>query len=137
MSDDRQTTFERAGGEEAFRRIVDAFYDRVETDEILRPEYPDDLGPGKRHLALFLAQYFGGGPIYSTERGHPRLRLRHAGFAITPEAAARWAAHMSAAIREQGFDPDVERELLTYVAQATPTLINRMSPGVHPGIAGS
>ena len=115
-------------GVDAFVRIVDAFYDRVDQDEVLRPMYPDDLEPGKTHLAQFLAQYFGAGMVYSSHRGHPRLRMRHAEFPITMDAASRWAAHMTDAIQAQGFDEDVEAELLAYVAHATPQLVNRL-PG--------
>lgn len=124
-----------AGGLEAFARLVDAFYALVEADEVLRPMYPEDLEPGKEHLALFLAQYFGAGPVYSERRGHPRLRLRHAAFPIDPAAAARWAQHMLAAIAQQGLAPDVRTELEEYVRHATPTLVNRLPdvPGVPPG----
>lgn len=114
------------GGQPAFDRLVEAFYARVESDELLRPMYPDDLEPGKRHLALFLAQYWGGGDVYGSERGHPRLRMRHAPFPVTPEAAQRWVEHMSAAVREQGWPPQAEAHVLSYVARATPTLINRL-----------
>jgi hemoglobin len=116
--------FDRVGGMDAFVSLVDAFYAKVARDELLRPMYPEDLEPGKRHLAMFLAQYWGGGPIYSQERGHPRLRMRHAPFRVTPEAAQRWAQHMAASILELRFPTDVEQQLLSYVARATPTLIN-------------
>jgi hemoglobin len=116
-----------AGGPEAFVRLVDAFYDRVETDAVLRPMYPDDLAPGKRHLALFLAQYFGATDLYSSERGHPRLRMRHAPFPIDPDAAARWAGHMLAAVSGQGFPSEVRTALQDYVLMATPTLVNRLT----------
>lgn len=119
------SVYERVGGMDAFEALVEAFYGRVEQDELLRPMYPEDLGPGKRHLAMFLAQYWGGGDVYSGERGHPRLRMRHAPFDITPEAAQRWAELMSASILELRFPSDVEQQLLSYVARATPTLVNR------------
>ena len=122
--------YDRVGGLAAFDALVEAFYRRVEADELLRPMYPQDLEPGKRHLAQFLAQYWGGGDIYSRGRGHPRLRMRHASFPITPAAAGRWADLMSAAIRELGFPPDVEALLLDYVARATPTLTNRLPDDV-------
>ncbi len=121
-----ETLYDRVGGREAFDTLIEAFYRRVESDEVLRPMYPEDLEPGKRHLAMFFAQYWGGGPVYNSERGHPRLRMRHAGFPITHAAALRWAHHMADAIKEQGFDEDVERALLEYVVRATPTLINRL-----------
>ncbi|MFO7777356.1 MAG: globin [Nitriliruptoraceae bacterium] len=118
------------GGQPAFDALVESFYDRVEADELLRPMYPDDLGPGKRHLALFLAQYWGGGDVYGRERGHPRLRRRHAPFPVTPEAALRWAEHMTAAVRAQGWPEEAEALVLAYVARATPTLINQLPPEV-------
>jgi hemoglobin len=114
------------GGQPAFDALVDAFYDRVERDELLRPIYPEDLAPGKRHLALFLAQYWGGGDVYGRERGHPRLRMRHAPFPVTPEAALRWAEHMAAAVRAQAWPEEAEALVLAYVARATPTLINQL-----------
>ena len=118
------------GGQPAFDAVVEAFYDRVERDELLRPMYPDDLTPGKRHLARFLAQYWGGGDVYGRERGHPRLRMRHAPFPITPEAALRWAEHMAAAVRDQAWPEEAEALVLAYVARATPTLINQLPPEV-------
>lgn len=117
--------FDEVGGFEAFVRLVDAFYERVEADEVLRPIYPEDLEPGKQHLAMFLAQYFGGGPIFSSERGHPRLRMRHGPFEISVAAADRWAGHMSAAIREQDFPSEAQAAMLDYVAWATPTMVNQ------------
>ena len=120
------------GGLPAFQRLVASFYARVEQDELLRPIYPDDLEPGKDHLARFLAQYWGGGDVYSADRGHPRLRMRHAPFPITPEAAMRWAELMAAAIHEQTDWPDEARQyLLAYVARATPTMINQVPEDVR------
>ncbi len=130
---DGPTTAARAGGPEAFVRLVDAFYVRVEGDPVLRPMYPEDLGPGKRRLALFLAQYFGAGPVYAAERGHPRLRMRHAPFPIDPGAAGRWATHMLAALADQDLPADVVTEVAEYVRHATPTLVNRLGT---PGPAG-
>lgn len=118
------------GGLPAFVALVDAFYDRVAADELLRPMYPEDLEPGKHHLALFLAQYWGGGEVYGRERGHPRLRRRHAPFPVTPDAALRWAEHMTVAVRAQGWPAEAEAHLLAYVARATPTLINQLPPEV-------
>lgn len=128
------TITERAGGIEAFERLVDAFYVRVEVDEVLRPMYPEDLAPGKGHLARFLAQYFGAVGAYSDERGHPRLRMRHAPFPIDPAAASRWAGHMLAAIAEQGFVADVQQALEEYVVHATPTLVNRLPDSGAEGL---
>jgi hemoglobin len=123
---------DQAGGPDAFVRLVDAFYLRVEQDSLLRPMYPEDLGPGKEHLALFLAQYFGATDLYSARRGHPRLRMRHAPFPIDPDAAERWATHMLGAVADQGFAPGVRAAVEEYVVRATPTLVNRLPEHLLP-----
>jgi len=125
-----------AGGLPAFTRLVDAFYARVEHDEVLRPMYPADLEPGKWHLALFLAQYFGATDLYTSERGHPRLRMRHAPFPIDGDAAGRWAAHMLDAVADQDLVPEVRAALEEYVLRATPTLVNRMPGSPEHGGSG-
>jgi hemoglobin len=120
----RPSGFERWGGEPFFVALVDRFYDGVATDPLLRPMYPDDLTESRRHLALFLTQYWGGPTTYSDERGHPRLRMRHARFAVSPTAAEAWLGHMTAAVDAAGLDPDDRRELLDYLAMAAKSLIN-------------
>jgi hemoglobin len=111
------TLYERVGGQSFFDDLVDAFYRGVESDELLRPMYPSDLTESKYHLALFLAQYWGGPPIYSELRGHPRLRMRHAPFRITKRARDAWLAHMNAAVSEiHDRVSDLDRvELLSYL----------------------
>ena len=129
----QRTVFDDVGGMPAFEAVVESFYARVERDDLLRPMYPEDLTAGKRHLALFLAQYWGGGQLYGVERGHPRLRMRHAAFPIAPQAAQRWATLMSEALLEQGWPPDARDQFLAYVERATPTLTNRFPTGEEPG----
>jgi len=93
-----ESLFDQVGGESFFVRLVDAFYAAVAADEILRPMYPDDLAPARRHLTLFLIQYWGGPRTYQNERGHPRLRLRHAPFRVTKEARDAWLRAMASAL---------------------------------------
>jgi len=82
------------GGHETFAQLVDAFYDAVASDAVLRPMYPDaDLGAARVRLTMFLEQYWGGPTTYSDERGHPRLRMRHAPFKVNPDARLERAAH--------------------------------------------
>ena len=121
---DGPSVHELAGGTEAFVELVERFYALVEADEVLRPLYPDDLEPGKRALALFWAQYWGGPRQYEAERGHPMLRRRHAPFAITPDGALRWAHHMAQAVRDMRFHAAVEHALLDYVRRFAPQMIN-------------
>jgi hemoglobin len=99
---DGETLFDRAGGQSFFDALVDAFYDGVETDVLLRPMYVSPLTEARHHLALFLAQYWGGPTTYGDERGHPRLRMRHAPFPITREARDAWILHMDAALSRTG-----------------------------------
>jgi len=92
------TVYEQVGGQQFFERLIDAFYEVVETDEVLRPMYPEDLTESRRHLVLFLSQYWGGPRTYQEERGHPRLRMRHAPFRITKGARDAWLIAMTTAL---------------------------------------
>lgn len=108
-----------------FRSLVDRFYDGVADDEVLRPLYPMDLDPPRRHLALFLAQYWGGPPEYDEQRGPPRLRMRHVTFAIGPVERDRWLLHMRAAIDALEPAADVEAALREYFDMAAEAMRNR------------
>jgi hemoglobin len=101
------TYYDEIGGFETFRTIVSTFYKGVADDEVLRPLYPEeDLGPAEERFLLFLVQYWGGPTTYSENRGHPRLRMRHAPFAVGPEARDRWLTHMREAL--DALDPPAE-----------------------------
>jgi hemoglobin len=119
------SVYEGAGGDAAFRRLVDRFYERVEADPELRPVFPADLGPGKEWQFLFLTQFFGGPARYDAQRGHPRLRMRHLPFTVTPSGASRWLAHMLAAIDETGIPEPAATAMRAYFRQAAPAMINR------------
>ena len=96
MTNPGSTLFERLGGEATFTRLVEAFYEGIKSDEVLLPMYPqDDLEGAIWRLSFFLQQYFGGPTTYSEERGHPRLRMRHAAFRVNPEAKEHWLTHIS------------------------------------------
>ena len=126
MTVDRMTLYDRAGGTPFFEALVARFYAAVADDDILRPLYPEaDLAPATRRLTLFLAQYWGGPRTYDDERGHPRLRMRHAPFAIDAAARDRWLVHMRAAIAELAPPPDVAKELERYIAMAAESMRNR------------
>ena len=90
--------YDQVGGQSFFDRLVDAFYEGVEKSELLRAMYPKDLSESKRHMVLFLTQYWGGPTTYQQERGHPRLRMRHAPFRITKGARDAWRGAMNAAL---------------------------------------
>jgi hemoglobin len=123
--------YEAVGGEKTFRRLVREFYRRVATDPVLRPVYPSkDLGPAEEHLRLFLVQYWGGPRTYSERRGHPRLRMRHARFAIGEAERDAWLKNMRAALDEVALDPEHDAMLWEYLVMAAQSLVNRpASPG--------
>lgn len=118
--------YERAGGTPFFEALVARFYQGVADDPVLRPVYPEeDLAPAQRRLTLFLIQYWGGPTTYDEERGHPRLRMRHAPFAIGPAERDRWLLHMRAAIADLAPPPDVAAALERYIATAAEAMRNR------------
>ena len=121
---DSAEVFEAVGGEAYFVDLVDAFYVGVESDPLLRPMYPDDLTESKEHLVLFLVQYFGGPPRYLENRGHPRMRMRHAPYAITEEAANAWLAHMRSAMVSSGASEEAVAEMDGYFSFAARALRN-------------
>ncbi|MBU7598960.1 globin [Streptomyces sp. P38-E01] len=124
----QQTFFEQVGGEETFRRLVRVFYEGVADDPLLRPMYPEeDLGPAEERLALFLMQYWGGPRTYSDERGHPRLRMRHAPFTVDQAAHDAWLLHMRAAVDSLELAPELEQQLWNYMVYAARSMIN--APG--------
>ena len=117
--------FELVGGLPWFTALVERFYEGVADDPVLRPMYPDDLRESVPHTAGLLAQYFGGGwAYYSEERGHPRLRMRHAPFPIDQEARDHWLGHMLAAVRSGGLDPEVEAVMAEYFERASQFMVN-------------
>lgn len=113
------------GGRPTFERLVRVFYDGVQTDEVLWPMYPqDDLEGAIHRLTGFLEQYWGGPGTYSEERGHPRLRMRHSPFAVTPDARDRWLHHMRAAVATLDLPPLHENMLWDYLERAAHAMVN-------------
>ena len=118
--------YERVGGEPTFRVLVDRFYEGVAGDPPLRALYPEeDLGPAADRLRLFLEQYWGGPHTYSETRGHPRLRMRHAPYAVTPDQRDRWLHHMLAAVDTLALPEPEDAELRAYLTRAAQFMINQ------------
>lgn len=120
-----QTLYDRVGGDAFFVGLVDRFYAAVAEDPVLQPLYEEDLTEARHWLTEFLVQYWGGPRRYDEARGHPRLRMRHAPFAIGAQERERWWAHMSAAVRSAQLAPQDEAELLAYFENAATALRNR------------
>ena|SRR5579872_2952881 len=118
--------FQLAGGEPVFRKLVERFYSGVAADPILRAVYPEeDLSGATERLTLFLIQYWGGPSTYSEQRGHPRLRMRHAPFAIGQPERDAWLRHMTAAVDSLTLAPQVRKALLDYFEMASTAMINQ------------
>ncbi len=130
----QQTFYDAIGGEPTIARVVARFYAAVADDPMLRPLYPDDdLGPAERRLRMFLVQYWGGPSDYQAERGHPRLRMRHAPFAVTHAARDRWLAHFRAGLDEVALPPELDAQFWEYVQRASLFLVNsHEDPVVDP-----
>lgn len=120
-----QTFYEQVGGEETFRRLVHRFYEGVAEDPLLKPMYPEeDLGPAEERLTLFLIQYWGGPTTYSENRGHPRLRMRHAPFKVDQAAHDAWIRHMRVAVDDLGLSEEHEHTLWNYLTYAAASMVN-------------
>ena len=123
--DNAESFFDAVGGEETFHRIIARFYAEVAKDEVLRPLYPEeDLGPAEERLRLFLMQYWGGPHTYSDQRGHPRLRMRHAPFSIGPIERDAWLRCMRVAVDEAGLTAEHRDQLWAYLEMAAHSMMN-------------
>ena len=112
------TLYEEVGGEALFRALVDGFYEGVAEDPVLRPLYPEgDLEPAKERLRLFFVQYWGGPTTYSEQRGHPRLRMRHAPFAVNPQAKDHWLRHFRDALDSVELTPEQDEKFCDWLAE--------------------
>ena len=118
--------YEEVGGEKFFVDLVSQFYAHVATDPILRPMYPDsDLKGAAERLQLFLEQYWGGPTTYQETRGHPRLRIRHAGFHIDAAARDAWLNAMHVVVDGIEMDAALRAQLLSYLEMAANSMVNQ------------
>ncbi|AKU17393.1 globin [Luteipulveratus mongoliensis] len=121
------TFYDQVGGHETFAKLVHEFYRGVAGDPPLRALYPDeDLGPAEQRFLMFLEQYWGGPTTYSEQRGHPRLRMRHMPFAVTPDQRDRWLLHMMAAVDTLDLDESHDLVLRDYLTRAAYSLVNQL-----------
>ncbi len=119
------TVYELVGGSPFFEGLVERFYAGVATDALLRPLYPDrDLAGARARLTGFLVQYWGGPDDYSRERGHPRLRMRHAPFVIGEAEREAWMRHMVAAVDAAGLDAELRSRFVDYFEMTAAHMVN-------------
>lgn len=134
--DPQQTFYEAVGGHETFVALVDRFYEGVKADPILRPMYPDDgtqdLAGARERLTMFLEQYWGGPKTYGERRGHPRLRMRHGVFPVSPAARDAWLRHMRDAVDSLELAPLLAETLWDYLERAAHSLVNTVDGGEAP-----
>ncbi|EPY12757.1 MULTISPECIES: globin domain-containing protein [Paenibacillus] len=100
-----QTIYEAIGGEATVRKMVEAFYPRVQAHPLLAPLFPEDIMPVMERQFMFLTQFFGGPSLYSDQFGHPMMRARHLPFPITHDRADAWLGCMREALHEIGMEP--------------------------------
>jgi hemoglobin len=121
----KESFYDAVGGEPTFRRLVADFYAGVRSDPVLLPLYPpDELDDAQERLTLFLMQYWGDPQTYGEQRGHPRLRMRHAPFAVGPAERDAWLAHMKQAVDRLGLAPEYAEPLWAYLHGAAFALQN-------------
>ena len=119
------TYYDDFGGHEAFVKLIHEFYRGVADDPELRALYPEeDLGPAEQRLLMFFEQYWGGPTTYSEQRGHPRLRMRHVPFAVTPQMRDRWLLHMMNAVDTLELPKELDDLLRDYCTRAAYSLVN-------------
>ena len=118
--------YEQVGGEKFFSDLVSQFYAHVATDPIVRPMYPDsDLKAAAERLKMFLEQYWGGPTTYQENRGHPRLRMRHAEFHINLAAHDAWLKAMRTAVDGVEMKPELREQLWSYLEMAAAAMVNQ------------
>ncbi|MHC9293993.1 globin [Mycobacterium sp. LTG2003] len=124
----QRSFYDEVGGHDTFRAIVSRFYQLVREDEILHPLYPpDDFEGAEERLRMFLEQYWGGPRTYSDQRGHPRLRMRHAPFRIGYLERDAWLRNMHIAVGEidsATLDDPHRKALLDYLEMAADSMVN-------------
>lgn len=126
------TFYDAVGGEETFRRLVHHFYSGVREDPVLLPLYPpEELDEAEERLRMFLVQYWGGPRTYSHERGHPRLRMRHAPFRIGLAERDAWLLHMRAAVDSVQLTAAADQQLWEYLVMAAQSMVNSEHDSPH------
>jgi hemoglobin len=113
-------------GEDGFTRLIAAFYRQVPADDILGPMYPQqDHAAAEQRLRDFLIGRFGGPQRYVEQRGHPRLRMRHAPFRVDRAARDRWIELMNNAFAETALPAEAAEPLRKFLDEVATFMINR------------
>lgn len=120
-----ESFYDKIGGRETLETLVRRFYEGVRHDPVLWPMYPaHDLEGAIQRLTMFFEQYWGGPGTYSEQRGHPRLRMRHAAFKINPAARDHWLRHMRAALDTMKLSELDDATFWAYLDRAAHAMLN-------------
>ncbi|MBA4495432.1 globin [Paenactinomyces guangxiensis] len=120
--------YDKIGGAEKVRQLVEAFYPRVQAHPLLKPLFPEDIEPVMEKQYLFLTQFLGGPPLYTEKRGHPMLRARHLPFPITPARANAWLQCMEQALNEVGITGPERDAIWGRLVIAAHHMVNQPEP---------
>ena len=132
--DEPPSLYAWAGGTDAFRRLIDAFYDRVEADDLLSPLFPGGVSLDHRaHVVLWWVEVFGGPADYTPLGGYQRMLDHHRGLGITVEQRFRFASLMSLAADDAGLpdDPEFRAALVGYLEWGTRLALHNSQPGAE------
>ncbi len=121
---EKRTLYERMGGAPTIRRLVEAFYPRVQADPEIGHLFPEEIRPVMEKQYLFLTQFFGGPPLYYEKHGHPMLRARHLPFPINERRGRAWLRCMAEALHEIGLEEPLRREVFDRLAFTAGHMIN-------------
>lgn len=106
------STYEQIGGAPTIRRLVQAFYPKVQAHPDLAPLFPEDIDPVMEKQYMFLTQFFGGPGLYTEEFGHPMMRARHLPFEVTETRAKAWLSCMTEALQEINISPELQAHVI-------------------------
>jgi hemoglobin len=129
------TLYDWAGGSAAFERLTEAFYRKVRTDPLLGPLFAAMPADHPRHVALWLAEVFGGPAAYSTELGgYPRMMRHHLDRRIRPEQRTRWVALLAESADEVGLpdDPEFRSAFVAYLEWGSRIALANSQPDASP-----
>jgi hemoglobin len=122
----RKRLFEDLGGRENIEKVVDRFYDLIDEDPELRPIFPVSMEQGRARQKLFLEEWLGGEPRYTTDIGPWQLRRRHAPFRVTETGATRWIGHMELALLDCGASKELAAEIASFLRPVAFRMVNSL-----------
>ena len=125
------TPYATLGGEAGVKRLVRRFYelmDELPEAHTVRQLHPERLEGSAQSLFEFLSGWFGGPPLYMQKKGHPRLRMRHAPYAVGTVVRDEWMLCMTQALTEQVADEAFRAHLIETFSQMATHMLNTDDP---------